>query len=254
MCSNTVLNLLALLLPIIGLACAEREDPILAPRELATPTFAPTQATPTPTSVIKGEQKSRDIFGFEYIDTVKIAEWDDNTVRLANFIVGYPLVQGYVYRVELVEIPNGDYHAALESGEVDVVVALSRTESANWYDDVTDSGKVVDVGSLFGEDSDLRIGVSAAFMERVPGVVELLRAMRPGEEVITDLASRITSGRVGLKPSVAGLMYFKRNEDVWTRWMSTEAIGGIKAAIEDGKTGLYRKCLQGNGAGAFYCK
>lgn len=252
--SNIALSLLSLLTPIMGLACADREDPILAPRELATPTFAPTRPTPTPTSVVKGEQASRDIFGFEYKDKVKIAQWDDKKVQLVNFIVGYPLVQGYVYEVELVDFTDGDYHAALKSGEVDVVLALSQTAARDWYENVTGSGEVVDVGSLFGDDSDLRIVVSARFKERLPDIVELLSAMTPGEEVISDLASRITGGRVGLKPSVAGLMYFKRNEDAWTRWMSSEATTGIKTAIEDGRTGLYRKCLQGDGAGAFYCK
>lgn len=249
-----VLIVLSTLMLAFGLSCAERESPRLNLQELATPTFPPTQVTPTPTSVVKGEQESVDNFGFEYIDTVKIAQWEDNTVQLVNFIVGYPLVQGYVYGVEIVEVPNGDYHAALESGEVDVVLALSRTESSEWYDQVTESGKVVDLGSLYDEDSDLRIGVSAQFIERLPEVADLLRSITPGEEVITDLASRITGGRVGIKPNVAGLMYFQRNEDAWTQWMTSDAITGIKEALGERRTGLYRKCIQGNGAGAYYCK
>ncbi len=252
--SITTASLLTIALVFIGLACSERESPRLGLRDLATPTLPPLQVTPTPTSVVKGEQESLDTFGFEYIDVVKIAEWDDNTVHLLNFIVGYPLVQGYVYGVELIDVPDGDYHAALESGEVDVVLALSRTESPEWYDEVIQSGEVVDLGSLFGDDSAFRIAVSAAFNERLPEIADLLGSMTPGEEVITDLASRITGGRIGVKPNVAGLMYFQRNEDAWTQWMTTEAITGIKEALGERRTGLYRKCIQGNGAGAYYCK
>jgi hypothetical protein len=238
---------------IIGLACSERDTPRLLAQDLATPTFLPTQATPPPTSVIKSEQESADNFPFEYKDTVEIAEWDDNIVRLVNFIVGYPLVQGYVYGVELVEVPDGDYRAALEAGEVDVVLALSRAESSDWYEAALEAGTVIDLGSLFGDGSDFRIGVTEEFSERIPEVVELLRSMTPGEEVITDLASRISGGRVGISPNVAGIMYFQRNEDAWTQWMTSEAINGIKSALEERMTGLFRKCIQG-GSGEFYCK
>jgi|GEM_PF-2253879 hypothetical protein len=248
-----IVILFGTLMLLVGLACADRESPRLNLRDLATPTIPPTQGTPTPTSVVKGDQDSLDIFGFEYIDTVRVAEWDDNTVKLVNFIVGYALVQGYVYGVEIVEFPDGDYHAALASGEVDIVLAMSRTESKEWYDEVTESGEVIDLGSLFGEDSDLRIGVNTGLNERVPEVVDLLRTMTPGEEVVTDLVSRLTGGRVGIKPNVAGIMYFQRNEDAWTQWMTGEAVAGIKTAIEERKTGLHRKCLSGDGS-SVYCK
>ena len=57
-----------------------------------------------------------------------------------------------------------------------------------------------------------------------------------------------------MSASVAGMMFLKRHEDVWTNWVSPETAANVKAAIEEGRVGLNYKCLRVRGENVFYCK
>ncbi len=240
------------LVAVLAFGCSsDRENPLLTADELFTPTPLPSETVvpPTPTG------EPIDTFGFDYNGTVRIAQWDDPAIQMENFIVGYILVHGMVYEAELVELDDGDYEAAIESGDVDVVLRMSRTESPQWYEQVTDSGEVLDVGSLFGKDSDVRIGVRRELKETAPAVFELLGKVEADEETLSSLAARITGGRVGIKPNVAALIFFKDNKDVWTSWVSAETATAVNAAIDGDKTSLSYKCLHVPGDGnTLYCK
>lgn len=239
------------------LACsAPRNDPLISAAELSTPTPLPSDplAPPTPTPTAEEAEQPPDIFGFEYIGVVRIAQWDDDGLEMENFIVGYPMVQGYVYDVRMVELDSDGYQSALEKGEVDVVLEMSRAAGGDWYRKVTESGAVLDVGSLFGPDSDIRIGVHAGLKERAPALVELLGKIRPGKELLDGLKARLTKGRTGVGPPVGGMIFFKQNVDEWTGWMTSAAAQGVKDAIDENKTSLHRKCLRVQGSNNFYCK
>ena len=173
---------------------------------------------------------------------------------MENFIVGYIIVHGMVYEMDLVEVAEGDYPSALQSGDVDVVLNVARSEPSPHIDRLLDSGEVVDVGSFFGESSDVRIGVRAQLKETAPPVFDLLSKVEADEEVLADLASRIRGGRVGVSASVAGMMFLKRHEDVWTSWISPETAAIVKAAMEAGKSGLKYKCLTVRGETVKHCK
>ncbi len=244
----------AVALAVLGTGCAPRSDVLLSSEDVNTPTPLPSDTPAPPTPTADGEQEPRDVSGIDYVGVVKFGQWDDKRVELENFLVGYLIVQGYVYQVELVDLPSADYQSALETGEVDVVVEISRRASPEWYEKVTGEGTVLDVGSLFGEDSDTRIGVHAGLKERAPELVELLGNITPGEDVLADLESRLTGGRVGIRPSVAALTFLKQHEDTWTQWVSAEVADDVKAAIEDNRTGLYRKCFKGEGISMYWCK
>ena len=115
------------LLGAVLFACSsERDDPLLSPEELFTPTPLPSD-TPVPTAAAN-ETKPTDIFGFDYNGKVTLAQWDDPAVQMENFIVGYIIVHGMVYETELVEVAESEYAAALQSGDVDVVLEVGRTE------------------------------------------------------------------------------------------------------------------------------
>ena len=149
------------------LACSsERDDPLLSPEELFTPTPLPSD-TPVPTAAAN-ETKPTDIFGFEYNGKVTLAQWDDPAVQMENFIVGYIIVQGMVYETELVEVAESEYAAALQSGDVDVVLEVARNEPSPQFERLLESGEVIDVGSFFGDTSDVRIGARAQLKETAP--------------------------------------------------------------------------------------
>ena len=263
---NTTLAALVLLM-VLAVGCSSaRDDPLLSAHELYTPTPVPadtpaaseTPAQPETTTEESAEPEATaeptDLFGFDYNGKVAFAQWDDPAVQMENFIVGYIIVHGMVYEMDLVEVAESDYPSALQSGDVDVVLNVARSEPSPQIDRLLESGEVVDVGSLFGDSSDVRIGVRAQLKETAPPVFDLLSKVEADEEVLTDLASRIRGGRVGVSASVAGMMFLKRHEDVWTSWISPETEATVKAAMEAGKSGLKYKCLTVRGETVKHCK
>ena len=258
--------MLILLAAVLFGCSSARDNPLLSAEELHTPTPIPiatpaasdTPAEPETMTEEPAEPEATteplDLFGFDYNGKVAFAQWDDPAVQMENFIVGYIIVHGMVYETELVEMAESEYPSALQSGDVDVVLEATRAGSSPQLDRLLESGEVVDVGSLFGDASDIRIGVRAELKETAPPVFELLRKVEADEEVLADLASRIRGGRVGVSASVAGMMFLKRHEDVWTTWISPETAATVKAAMEEGKSGLKYKCLPVRGETVRHCK
>ena len=257
---------LVLLAAVLFACSSARDDPLLSAEELYTPTPVPADTPAESGAPAEPEAKSdapvepeptaepADLFGFDYNGKVAFAQWDDPSVQMENFIVGYIIVHGMVYEMELVEVAESDYAAALQSGDVDVVLEATGTESSPQFERLLESGEVLDVGSLFGESSDVRIGVRAQLKETAPPVFDLLNKVEADEEVLADLAARIRGGRVGVSASVAGMMFLKQHEDVWTTWIPSETVANVKAAIEEGKAGLKYKCLTVRGETVRHCK
>ena len=236
--------IVALVIALAGIACAPTDDPFdIAQRKAAK------EGTPTPTPPVTpggtaqggsatGSEATPHPDDIEAAGTIKLATWDDKNIDLENNIVGYVLVHGFNYTVELVDLPDASYEAALSVGDVDAVLGMSRTTSQQWYTEQTGSGVVIDTGSLFGPDSDVRIGVHISLKERAPEVVMFLQQVSPGEELLAELAANITEDRFGIKPDVAALMYLKNNRDQWTRWVPDNTAVAVNSAIERGKIGL----------------
>ncbi len=258
-----------MLMAFLAVACSSaRDDPLLSAEELYTPTPVPVNTSAASDTPAEPETKTEtpaepeaeataepvDLFGFDYNGKVAFAQWDDPAVQMENFIVGYIMVHGMVYEMELVEVAEGDYPSALQSGDVDVVLEASPTAPSQQFKTLLESGEVLDIGSLFGDTSNIRIGVRADLKETAPPVFDLLSKVEADEEVLADLASRIRGGRVGVSASVAGMMFLKRHEDVWTTWISPETAATVKAAMEEGKSGLKYKCLTVRGETVRHCK
>ena len=113
-----------ILLTALALACSSaRDDPLLSAEELYTPTPVPvdtpvasdTPAEPETKTGTPAEPEAEataepvDLFGFDYNGKVAFAQWDDPSVQMENFIVGYIMVHGMVYEMELVEVGESDY-------------------------------------------------------------------------------------------------------------------------------------------------
>ena len=261
---------LVLLAAVVFACSSSRDDPLLSAEELFTPTPIPSDTPEQPESTTdtavepdsttdatvepEASNEPTDIFGFDYNGKVTLAQWDDPAVQMENFIVGYIIVHGMLYEAELVDVAESDYVAALQSGDVDVVLEVERAQTNSQFERLLESGEVIDVGSIFGETSDVRIGARAQLKETAPPVYDLLTKVEADEEVLSGLAAQIRGGRVGVSANVAGMMFLKRHEDVWTSWVSPDTEAKVKAAIEEAKTSLHYKCLRVRGENVFYCK
>ena len=184
---------------LAGSACSPpRQDPFaLGHRGSPTPTPQPDE---TPVEILVNEY---DLLTSG--ETIKIAEWEDNRIKLLNFLAGYVIVFGFDHPVEIVSVDQGDYGPALLDGDVHLVIQMEQ----DWYEKTGRSAGIIDIGAPFKSLANSRIGANPGLQDIAPEIVEFLSNFVPGDERTDDLASRITDGRFGTRPSVAGIKYFK---------------------------------------------
>ena len=231
---------------------SSRDTPLITEQDLGTPTPTPT-ASPTPapnqtvqvdTSVPTPEPLTPlDVVGK---DVIKIANWQNKAIQLENNLIGYVMVWGFGYTVELLDVEQSNLQSAIENGEVDLLLEVDTTDTDQgaWFKGAVDSGAVVDAGTLFEEKTHVRIAIHPSMQEKAPDLVKFLGTITPGDQNIADIAKNVTFGRIGLRPNAAAIKYLKDHEDVWTTWASPEVVGGVKAAVEARKTSLRnRTCI-----------
>ena len=237
--SHLLLGIVAVMLATAWTACAPEDEPF--PFDY--------HGTPTPTPVPVANVTPERIITHKYDviskgETIKIAEWDDNTLKMLNFLAGYVIVFGFDHAVELVDLEDRHYGDALLAGDVHLVLWMDE----DWHNTTGGDAGIVDLGTVYETESDLRIGASPALEEASEEIVEFLRSFVPGDEPVESLASRITGGRIGMRPNVAGVKYFKENSEIWTQWIDSQIGEVVQSAIDDGKTGLVnRKCIPDGG-------
>lgn len=258
--------LVAVALPVLLVACSPAKDDLfdigdLAAARAATPTPTPRPDLPTPTpfptvppaEMARIAQERSD----SYLDnlylptegTVRMGIWDDNRIQLDNHIAGYIIVYGYDYTVEMVEATSGEYQDFLETGELDIVMQTSP-DLMEWLDGHSEEGTVLNVGNFVEATPDARIAVHGRLGERAPQIVDFLQSMTANDEILDPIAERVTTGRFGVNPTVATLIFLKNNEDIWTQWVPAEVALKVQAAIKGGKTDLQnRKCIPTGGGG-----
>ena len=230
---------LVAIIALAGVACAPKDEPF--PFDY--------HGTPTPTPVPVANETPERIITHKYDiiskgETIKIAEWDDNTLKMLNFLAGYVIVFGFDHAVEIVDLEDRHYGDALLAGDVHIVLWMED----DWHNGTGQEAGIVDLGTLYEAKSDLRIGASPALEEASQEIADFLRSFVPGDETVESLASRITGGRIGMRPNVAAIKYFKENTDIWSQWIAPEVVEGVQKAIDDSKTGLInRKCIPDGG-------
>jgi len=280
---RTVVSVVAGIATMAVLACSSQEDPFeidqlreirqATPAPTAVPTVvgdasavAPTvvpvsEGTPEPTPTVhtvgeataaafRKEQEAKEsgetaptplALDRQSDQHIKMANWPEKNINLANFIVGYILSHGYEYDIELVELESAAYQDGLQKGDFDIVLLADQ----GWVQQSPVTEVIVDVGSLYETKPTLRIGVNRNIGTRAPEVIQLLGLMKPGDEILSEIeGSLILSGFLGLLPNVAALKYLKENEEIWTLWVSPEAVQKIKDAIAGGKTKFERRAHQ----------
>lgn len=244
-------------------ACTpEQEDPLAfgvrATARAATPTPTPLPDVPTPTPIPPEEmERAAQERSDTYLDalyeptegTVRMGIWDEKRVLLDSHLVGYVIVYGYDYAIEMVETTVEEYPGLLETGELDIVLQTSP-DLSDWLAERSEDGAVLDLGTMVESTPETRIVVHGRLEERAPEIVGFLESITTDDEVFDAAAKRITRGRLGINPNVASLIVLKNNEDLWTQWAPAEVVEKVKAAIESGKADLQnRKCVPTGGGG-----
>ncbi len=267
--------LACLLLGFVGLACAPTDSP-LAVGDRATPTATATRdeqaqaaaaATPTPTwvpiptSVSVGAAPSGsqgdDVIAIEPTRTplpipadynrstegppphelVKIAQWDENRLKLSNFIAGYIIAHGLDYPTRAIDMAPEDYKDSLPNNEVDIVLEADPV----WAKPYADAGIIVVLQPLSSASPDTVVAVNASLWKHAPEVGKFLERYEWDGELLTAESKKIKSGRIAVTAAVVGHTVFKRQEDVWTQWVTPQAAEAVRDAMEEGKIGFCRE-------------
>ena len=179
-------------------------------------------------------------------DIIKIANWNDGGPAMLNNLLGYFMVWGYDYTVELVEMEQADYRDAIEKGEVDLVlhVDTADADTATWLSTVVESGTVMEGGKPIAASKSVRIAVHPTMSERAPDLVSFLATANLPGEAFAKIAGIVRFGRVGVTPSAGAFKYLKEQSAVWNSWVSEEEASKVQAAIDASKTSLRnRTCI-----------
>ncbi len=250
--------LVVVLAVVLAISCAStRQSPVLDHRDAEfTTTAVPGQSAAVAADALRDGTETVQASdeapgggtpsGNLIAGSIKLVNWNDKRISLENHIAGYIMVHGYGYPVEILEVEDSDaYEDALAQGEGHVVLEMSKAASPDWYKTHTESGTIIDIGTIFDDKTDLRIGVHTSFGQTVPDLVAFLQRMNPGDQLVEDLAAQIvTGGRAAIGPNVIALKFLKNHEDVWTQWVATEVADRVRGAIESRKTSLRdRPCV-----------
>ncbi len=257
----------------VALACAPTDSP-LPVGDRATPTPTPTEAeraraaaaaTPTPTwvplptSVAVASESgtatsssqdagastieptrtpvplpadySRSTSGVPIHELVKLAQWDENRLKLSNFVAGYIVAHGLNFPTRIIDMEPEGYKDALPNNDVDIVLEADP----EWAKPYADAGIIVVLKPLSSASPDTVVAVNASLWKRAPEVGRFLERYEWDGDLLTAEAKKIKSGRIAVNASVVGHIVFKRQEEMWTNWVSTEAAETVRAAMEDGK-------------------
>lgn len=170
-------------------------------------------------------------------ELVKLAQWDENRLKLSNFVAGYIIAHGLNHPTRTIDMEPEAYKDALPNNEVDIVLEADP----EWAKPYADAGIIVVLKSLSSASPDTVVAVNASLWKRVPEVGQFLEQYEWDGELLTTETKKVKSGRVAVTASVVGYNVIRRQEEMWTGWVSPEAIETIRAAIEDGRVGFCRE-------------
>ncbi len=188
-------------------------------------------------------------------ELIKFANWDDNPVKLLNWIAAYIIAHGLDRPIRVIDVEEGAYQEPLLANDVDIVIAADGA----WAGEQAGAGKVIRLGNASPVDATLAVVLHPSMNQRAPDVVRMLESMTIEAELLAKQSAMIRGGRVGLKENVVGLNFLKREYAVWMNWVSEDVAALVNQAIEDGKIGHCRQFINyapdrmGN-EGSRYCK
>ncbi len=241
---------IAVIVTLVAAACAGTEDPLKvgalrAPTPTPTVTAAPdnpvstevsNEATPEPVETAV-RLSAAGAAGPSSDELIKFANWDDNRIKLTNWLAGYMIAHGVDRAVRMVETPELDYLLPLLANDVDIVLGAAEV----WAQEQADAGRLLIVGSLDFGTSNTVIAVHPSMEQRAPEVIEFLKTYRPDAALIKEQAAKIRGGRIAITENVVGLGIFKNMEEVWTQWLPAEQADAVRIEVAAGTIGHCRE-------------
>ena len=188
-------------------------------------------------------------------ELIKFANWDDNPVKLMNWVAAYIIAHGLDRPIRIIDVADGAYQEPLLANDVDIVIAADGA----WAEEQSGAGKVLRLGNASPVDATLAVVLHPSMEQRAPDVVRFLETLSIDADLLAKQSAMIRGGRVGLKENAVGLIFLKREYAVWMNWVSEDVAAIVNQAIEDGKIGHCRQFINyapdrmGN-EGSRYCK
>ena len=262
----SLLNVIAatVLIAALTIACGSAEetpapdDPAPTARPAAPPPPSQSQDAAQPTAAAEAEPAEDENQGPQpppKDELIKFANWDDNPVKLLNWIAAYIVAHGLDRPIRVIDVEDGAYQDPLLVNDVDIVIAADGA----WADEQAGAGKVVRLVNASPTDATLAVVIHPSMNQRAPDVVQLLERLTIDADLLAKQAGLIRGGRVGLKENVVGLNFLKREYAAWVNWVGEDIAALVNQAIEDGKIGHCRQFINyapdrmGN-EGSRYCK
>ena len=204
------------------------ESTTAAPADKGADTIA---IEPTRTPVPLPADYSRSTSGVPIHELVKLAQWDENRLKLSNFIAGYIIAHGLNHPARIIDMDPEGYKDALPNNDVDIVLEADP----EWAKPYADAGIIVVLKPLSTASPDTVVAVNASLWKRAPEVGRFLERYEWDGDLLTAESKKIKSGRIAITAAVVGHNVFKRQEEMWRNWVAPEAAETVRAAMEDGK-------------------
>lgn len=255
-----------ILITALTLACGGAEE-TPAPNQQPTPAVAQPTApaaqtssqaaaqTTAPAATEPAEKENQGPQPPPKDELIKFANWDDNPVKLLNWIAAYIIAHGLDRPIRIIDVEEGAYQEPLLANDVDIVIAADGA----WAKEQSGAGKLFRLANPSPVDDTLAVVVHPSMNQRAPDVVRLLETLTIDPELLTKQSAMIRGGRVGLKENAVGLIFLKREYAVWMNWVGEDIAALVNQAIEDGDIGHCRQFINyapdrmGN-EGSRYCK
>ena len=216
--------------------------PTPAPPPTATPVPEPTvthapAVDPTHTPVPLPDDYSLRTHGPPPVELIKFAQWDENRVKLGNWVAGYIIAHGLDHPVRVIEMEAEEYKDKLPHSEVDIVMEADPV----WAKPYVDAGILILLGPLSDASPDTVVAVNASIWSRAPKVGQFLEQYEWNGEQLTSHASKIRGGRIAVRENIIGLSYIEDNKPVWSQWVDADTATLVETAVTDGKVGHCRE-------------
>ena len=175
-----------------------------------TPSPAPTAPTavavdPTHTPVPIPADYNRSTQGPPRDELIKFAQWDENRIKLGNWVAGFIVAHGLDHPVRVIEMNPDDYKDSLQHSEVDIVMEADPI-CAKPY---ADAGVLILLGTLSDASPDTVVAVNASIWRRAPKVGQFLEGYGCNGEQLTTESAKIRGGRIAVRENTIGIAFIK---------------------------------------------
>jgi hypothetical protein len=192
---------------------------------------------PTHTPVPPPDDYSLRTHGPSRDELIKFAQWDENRVKLGNWVAGYIVAHGLDHPVRVIDLEPEEYKDKLPHSDVDIVMEADPV----WAKPYVDAGILILLGPLSDASPDTVVAVNASIWSRAPRVGQFLEQYGWNGEQLTAESSKIRGGRIAVRENIIGLSFIEENKSIWGQWIDGDTALRVDTAVSDGKIGHCRQ-------------